>query len=315
MADTSFGRLTSLPQVVQGYNPTVDYLRLAAAFMIVQFHAHGPLAMLGEPAVGFFVIVMVWFTMMGLRRPKQERGPYLRQRSLRLLYPFMVWVALHLLAKIVANGFDPVRTWTEFRPYLPPEGSFGQLWFLPWAVLVSALLAMLFWKRDPEIAGPGGALAGLAVCGIVTLACLSAWSFLDLPLLAGLCILYTPSVVNGVVLFMARQRSGLLLAIAAALTVLALGLQMAGLRGAPQIYVGVPVTILALTVALPRLSWSGRAGTMAMDIYLCHVLVIAVMSGLLGIDSTTVAGSLLCCLGAFAVALVMQIEAVGRWLR
>ncbi|OWJ75335.1 hypothetical protein CDV49_17370 [Haematobacter genomosp. 1] len=62
------------PRISLGYNPTVDYIRFLAALVIVQFHARAPLNVIGQGAVGFFILAMIWFTLNGLQRRKEPVG-------------------------------------------------------------------------------------------------------------------------------------------------------------------------------------------------------------------------------------------------
>ncbi|WP_136683163.1 acyltransferase family protein [Falsirhodobacter xinxiangensis] len=295
----------SAPTVQEGYNPTIDYLRLAAALVIVQFHSKSTLAPLGESAVAFFTICMVWFTLRGLT---SGRPAALGQRTWRLMQPFFVWCAIMLACKLgqaFATGGDPM---VEIWRFLPPRGSFAQLWFLPWAVGVTFMLAWAARRTVMQISSWGQLGAALVVLGVGSLPLLALWADDSLPLILRLGALYLPSVGMGVVIFAARGNGVLLLSAAMGCSLLGSLLDIVGIEGAQQFLFAPLVMAVALMVRLPELGWTRRLGQVSMDVYLVHMLVIAVAYSLPVPAPHTAAGGILIVLASLAIAATMQLR-------
>ena len=308
---------TALPglALVEGYNPTVDYMRFLAALVIVLFHAHAPGGQAGETAVGYFTLVMVWFALHGASRHAGPLGPVLRSRCAKLLYPFIVWNLIYLAAKAAQTMVSGGSFWGELAKWLPPAGSFGQLWFLPWAAVISAGIFIAAQFIRFEIRTPQAAAIGCGLAALVTLGALRLWTHAELPPFLALSVLYLPSVVAGIVIFALRRAPLALLTAAVGISLFGLVLQQFGLQGTQQLIFAAPLMALSLFLRTPRFRWTKAAGAMSMDIYLVHLLSIAVMSSILGIPTTTLSGGILIVLLAFAMALPLQIPTLGRWLR
>lgn len=298
--------------VLDGYNPTVDYLRLLSAVVIVQFHSQATLAPLGESAVGFFVICMVWFSLKGLTsgRPADLGG-----RARKLMYPFFVWAGLMIACKLghaLLTGRDPVA---EVLNFVPPGGSFSQLWFLPWAVLVTWLLALAARHLPMRIASWGQLGGSLALLGAGSALLLEVWAREDLPLMLRLSALYLPSVGVGMMIFAARGDGVLLLAGALGCCVLGLVLGAVGVVGVQQFLFAPLLMAAALMVRGPEFAWTRRLGQISMDLYLVHVLVIAMVYALPMPRPGTMIGGIAVLVFSFAMAAVMQIKPIGNRLR
>lgn len=297
--------------IAEGYNPTVDYLRLSAAIVIVQFHASATLAPMGEGAVGFFVIVMVWFTLrsaLTLTHPLR----YLSERARRLLRPFAVWTVI-LLASKIADGLlrgDPAGNIVHF---LPPNGSFAQLWFLPWALLVTAALVAVqpLWAH-PVTTG-AGMLRGVVAVTLGAAVLLAVWMQDDLALILRLCALYSVSVLAGVLLFRLRADGLLMVAAAAGLCAGGIALRLCGFEGTQQMVAAPPLLVAALMIRLPEAGWTRRLPVLSMDIFLAHTAVIAVVG--LALPYGSAGAGIAAVVGSIAVALVLQAAPFGRWLR
>lgn len=301
-------------RVISGYNPTIDYIRFACALVIVQFHAKAPLGYFGEAAVGFFCMAMAWFIMLGVRNPKGELKAGLADRTRRLLYPFFVWGAIQILTQGLDAAVHGKNLLTELKGWFPPEGSFAQLWFLPWAVVISIALTLLFWKKDIALSWRSllPALAGLALASFL---CFAVWGSRTLPLILALSVLYLPSVLAGMILFAVRGDGVKLVSAALAICGIGVGLWAKGLPGTQQLIIAAPLMAVALMVPTPKFSWTRSMSGMSMDIYLVHISILAVLSGLGLFSVATHFGGFMACLLSIAAALVMQFPAIGRWLR
>lgn len=300
-----FNRLSGDPTALcvrEGYNPTVDYVRMLSALVIVQFHSQSVLAPLGESAVGFFTLCMVWFTLRGF---SSGRPANYAQRVRRLMVPFAVWCAITLACKLghaALTGRDPMA---ELGHFLPPDGSFSQLWFLPWAVGVTFLLGAVA-RHVTLVVDWGTLVAALAALGAGSVLLLQIWGQEDLPLVLRLSALYLPSVGVGVVIFAARHSGPMVLAAALGCSGLGVAMGLLGVPGVQQFLFAPPLMAAALMVRSPEFGWTRGLGQMSMDIYLVHVLVIAVVYALPLPAPPTALGGVIVVAASIAVALAMQ---------
>lgn len=305
------------PKRIVGHNPTIDYLRLLAALPVVLLHAHAPFGFLSTASVGFFAMTMVWFLMLGLTSPSASAGSLMCKRGRRLLYPFVIWGTLQaggVMVDAVASN-ESVRG--DLVDWLPPDGHFAQLWFLPWAACICALLIALFWKRDIRIRGTAAILLALTATVVFSVACLTISRVATIPPLLELFIQYLPSVGIGM-LFVALRDDGMaLLACAAALVVVGLGLDAMGFAGTLQLTLATPLLAVALFVPMPvpKAAWAARIAPLAMNVYLVHVLVLVLAKRLLDMPLDTLAGGIFVYLLSICVALVIQDSFLNRWLK
>ncbi|KFI24717.1 hypothetical protein CN97_14085 [Haematobacter massiliensis] len=303
------------PRISLGYNPTVDYIRFLAALVIVQFHARAPLNVIGQGAVGFFILAMIWFTLNGLQRRKEPVGAAIAMRGRRLLYPFLIWGVLQILAKVAQSVMTGGSLIEELQAWHPPVGSFGQLWFLPWALAVSAVLILLAQKTTFQISSWRPLLFWLVLFALATIACLEVWSWQELPLILRLSVLYLPSVGVGMLLFAVRNSGWILIFVTAIICLFGLVLRAAGMDGTQQLILAPPIMVLSLMVRTPEFGWTRKLGQLSMDIYLVHILMLSVAGAILGIATHTFAGGIMICLLSLGAALVMQLPQIGKWLR
>lgn len=302
-------------QVITGFNPLVDYLRLLAAFPVVLLHAHAPFGFLSDASVGFFAMTMVWFLMLGLAKPRGTPRELGKKRVRRLLYPFLIWGGLQASA-IAADALVSGGSVTaDLSTWFPPGGHFAQLWFLPWAAIVCMLLIPLFWGKDLQLQGAGRVVAGLVATALFSAGCLALAEVPQIPVLIQLFIRFLPSVAIGV-LFVSLRRGGEILLIAAAVIVLVgFVLRTIGLSGTLQLTLAAPVLAIALFVPLPRTRLSDWVAPLAMDVYLVHVLVLVTTATLLGIRFESLIGGLFIYLLSICAALVLEVSPLGRWLK
>jgi peptidoglycan/LPS O-acetylase OafA/YrhL len=303
-------RLFSLPG--NDYNPTVDYLRLIAAIEIVLFHAHAPLGQFGTAAVGVFVVLMVFFSLRGSQRGRMTSYEFILYRGPRLLRPYLLWSMVYIVmisAKAVIQH-EPIVG--ALGIWLPPNGSQGQLWFLPWALIVCVALnyfASFSWSGETE-----SRHVALLVAATVLLCpiCLMVWTYTDLPQFLALSILYVPSVMVAALVFV-FQKSAVHLTLVAIGSILgAWGMQTAGLNGTMQLSIGVPISIFAMCFRTPALSWSKQLNQLSMDVYLVHVAVLSAVVQLTPFSLWTVEGGALVVIISILVSLPLQIPRIAR---
>lgn len=277
-------------------NATLDILRLVAALVIVLFHAKSPGGEFMPAAMAVFSALMAYFAMAD--RGDQPFGTVVGKRGDRLLRPFLIWGAFYALIRIgdALAGGDPVfRTVAD---WLPPQGTMGQLWFLPFAFLAS--LAVILARRWlPALTMPVVALPLAAAVALVWIPALQAVP--PAPAMA-VYLDYVPAVFFGVALAAASPSRLALSLTGATALLIGLGLRVAGYGGTMPLELGIPILALALLLPCRATVMSDTAADLSMAIYLVHLFVLALSLralpfpvgslglGLLGICGSTLLG-------------------------
>ncbi len=286
-----------------GYNPTVDYLRMIAAILIVLFHAHAPAGEFSVASVGIFAVFFAFFTLNSARG--EAAADTVRARAARLLRPWATWSALYaalILGGALTSG-ESVSA--AFADWLPPHATQYQLWFLPWAFAVGlALVAAAPLIPDrPDAATASALLVGGALLSAIALLVADR---AGLPEFFALWALYVPSALAGGLAHLLRRSPTGLAVLAGGSVALAAAAYTAGLPGAQQLLLGVPAAVLALCLMTPASRWSRHLGKMSMDVYLVHAAVIAVLVRVFDVPT----GTALC--GVLAVAISFAFSATLR---
>ncbi len=292
--------------LTDGYNPTVDYARFFAAAVIILFHAGAPGHVFGEAAVAFFTIAMCMFGLRSAEKTKNQALPALRKRAIRLLHPWLVWSAVYLAAKTAQAIISGQPVMGELHAWLPPTGSQSQLWYLPFAVVVTVFLAALTQICEIAIQSRKNWLLAIMACALCSAPLLHIYTYADLPLFFGLCVLYTPSVFMGVLFYAVRNDVEWIIKQALLLTGFGLVLKTLGLLGTQQLIIGAPITALVLLVKTPAFSFTKLLGDYAMNMYLVHILVISILWNVGPVAPDTLAGGVLAVVGTIAAAVALQ---------
>jgi len=295
--------LVALPDC--GYNPTVDYLRMIAAILIVLFHSGGPAGRFSVAAVGVFAFFFAFFTLRSVRAAATDRP--IRDRARRLLRPWLMWSLLYATLILAGALTSDQSVSAAFADWLPPHATQYQLWFLPWAFVVALVLtcaAPLIPDR------PGIGATSLLLCGGAFLTALSLFvaARAGLPDFFALWVLYTPSAMVGALAYSLRWSAMGLTILAGGSVAIALILQDVGLHGTQQLLLGVPAALLALCLRAPASRWSRHMGKMSMDVYLVHAAVIAILVRVFDLPT----GTALC--GVLAVGISFAFSATLRGL-
>lgn len=294
-----------------GYNATVDYAKFLSAIGIVLFHSGAITGTFGEASVGYFSTIMVWFMCLALAKGLPN---FVSVRAKKLLKTFLIWVAIYIaiVAAVAVVRRKPVGF--EILSWLPLSGTFGPLWFLPWAVLVAAALALAFRFIPLEIKNAQHAAVAIVASMAITVACLMIWTSKALPLVLGLCILYVPSVLVGILIYQLRENRTNLVIFAISVSTFGLALSLVGLKGTSQLFLGAPAMVAALLLFKPSLPKSKALGVMSMDIFLVHYLVIGIVAGPLGFNPSEFVGALVVVILSISAALLMNTR-IGVRLR
>lgn len=227
-----------------------------------------------------------------------------------MLRPFLIWGAIYAVLRVAdamavqEPVLDTIVTW------LPPQGTMGALWFLPFAFLVSLALGAAR-RALPVLTRP---MVALPLAGIV--------SALWVPMLdamepaPGLAVYldYVPAVFFGLALAAAsRARVRLLLTGAAAL-VIGIGLRQAGFGGTMPLTLGIPVLTAALILPRPGTRLTRTMADLSMAVYLVHLLVLAVSLRVLPVPHDALALGLVVCGASTGLGFLLLRSRLGRRL-
>jgi len=135
--------------IAQGRNEAVDVIRLFAAAGIVFVHvAQTPTleawGNLFRFAVPFYLFASLYFQANSLTRsPDRPLGKYVVGRFKRLYLPFLVWSLIYLVTRDIKRIGLLDQGPIELRPALLWTGTEYHLWFLPFLLFWSIVLAVI----------------------------------------------------------------------------------------------------------------------------------------------------------------------------
>lgn len=312
MTDTDRAFPIADGRALGGYRPCVDFFRLAAAFCILLFHAHVPGFGFDHAAVGFFTIAAAYFAAQPSHLTTFDGA--LRARTRRILRPFAIWLAIYaaaIIAKALIFGLSPLD---RLMIWAPPDGTFFQLWFLPFVFLVSmaafasAPLLTVMSRTDAGFAGL------MAAAALVSAAALAVWNAADPPTGLGVFLLYAPSAAIGIALGHARGSGERLIAAAAAAVALGVALAAFGLDGTDQFVFGAPLMALALAAPSVRPDLARAAGDLALGVFLVHALMLSAVETGLGVPVSTPFGAAIASALSLGAAAVIRKSSLRRHL-
>jgi peptidoglycan/LPS O-acetylase OafA/YrhL len=119
--------------------PSIDLLRLVAAFGIVWAHMGAPGMIEGYAALAAFLILTAFLSLRSWRRSGGRR--FWMGRALRFLLPWVVWSAAFLLLESLRQGGLDVAL-SGLGPLDWLIGPTIHLWFLPFVLLASPLVPL-----------------------------------------------------------------------------------------------------------------------------------------------------------------------------
>jgi len=155
-------------------NEAIDVVRLIAAIGIVYVHAVRSPALdssrnLFRFPVPFYLFASFYYQSLSLRR-KTERTlrQYIAGCIKRLYLPFLGWSVIYFIARNIRRKFVLHVALARLEPGLLWKGVEYHLWFLPFLLAGSILLALIHWTILRHTRRWRWPLIGLAIaCGFV----------------------------------------------------------------------------------------------------------------------------------------------------
>lgn len=291
-----------------GRNATLDLLRLAAAFVIVLFHAGAPGGQYMNAAMAVFTALMGYLAMA--ERGAEPVTSILRRRARRLLRPFAIWAALYAALRLADAWMTGEPLSVAIASWLPPLGTMGQLWFLPFAFAAS-LAVMAARRALPELAPPALALALAVTASAIWLVMLEGAA--PVP---GLAVYFNfmPALFFGMALASTAGQPLSLVATGGAALALGLWLGSQGIGHTQQLTLGLPLLVIAMHLRRPGGRWSRIAGELSMVVYLLHLFILAVLLRFLPFPMGSLALGLLVAGLSAAAGLALLRSGFGRRL-
>lgn len=289
-------------------NASVDVLRLAAAFVIVLFHAKSPGGQLMPAAMAIFAALLGYFALAD--RSDQRLAMLVRKRSDRLLRPFLIWGVFYAALRIAdaRAAHEPVLD--TLVAWLPPQGTMGALWFLPFAFLVSLALGAAR-RALPVIATP---MVALPLAGIVSALWVPMLDAMEPAPGFAVYLDYVPAVFFGLALAAASSVRARLLLTGTTAFAIGLGLRQAGVGGTLPLTLGIPLLTAALLLPRPGTRLTRTMADLSMAVYLVHLLVLAVCLRVLPAPSGALALGLVVCGASTGLGLILLRSRLGRRL-
>lgn len=282
--------------------------------------------------LGVFAFASGLFVARGVSR--DGVGQYLRQRDVTFLWLFLLWTLIQGAVKLAAGS--SVNSTSSIGDILNLSHPQGQLWFLPWLIVVTTLAAIsgiwrsrlriiigvtlalvvsiLGWGTDPGVAGVQGLglwvffAAGVALqagplVAVVSRANAGAAALASVIALGGLVALVATGAATSPT--PSSGQSVTPLGVAAGLGATTLGI--------------CGVIAVARLMALARMSWFAVVGRRTLEIFLGSITFASgsrIVLARLGVDSVltqVVLGTLIGVVGPMLLAVVA--DRVGaRWL-
>ncbi|PZQ51496.1 MAG: hypothetical protein DI556_04880 [Rhodovulum sulfidophilum] len=294
-----------LPPPATTRRAAVEAARLPAALGVVWFHMQAPGWRIACGALGLFIILAVVFAAGAVAR--QGRAAFLRGRLARLAPPWLFWSGFYL-ATTAALLRDPLAALTPASPRAFLIGGALHLWFLPFLLLASGLVALV----APALRARRGFAALFMVALPLAVGCFWAQAALSPPAPFAQWAFGLPCVLYA--LLAARDGEGA----PARLGFLALVAAGAFALGARE-DIG-PFLITALGFELvwrlgPRGGWLAAGSGCAFGVYLLHPFFILVYHKLLAGDGRSPEAVLLVFAASFlATAALRRVPSMRRFL-
>lgn len=148
----------------------VEWLRLAACFGVVLFHLEAAGGRIGVGGLAAFMVVAIAFAALPSR--ETTTGKIWSTRFRRLGWPWLFWSAIYTLAKIAQAVVEGRGIATEFNWSMLLTGPRIHLWYLPFALVLTALARDGVRRGVVKLTPPW--LFGYALSSVVLIP-LSAW--------------------------------------------------------------------------------------------------------------------------------------------
>ncbi len=251
-----------------GRKASLDVLRLAAASIIVLFHAKSPGGQFMPAAMAIFTAIMGYLAIGD--RSDRPFASIIRKRAYRLLRPLMIWAAFYATLRIAdaVAAHEPLRQ--TLITWLPPQGTMGALWFLPFA-FVASLTLVAIRRALPVIATP---VVAIPLAGVLSILWVPMLDMIQPAPPIAVYLDYVPALFFGVALAAASSSFPLVLVTGLLALGIGLGLRSAGFGNTQPLEIGVPIVACALLLPHPGTGLTRATADLSMAIYLIHVFVL-----------------------------------------
>lgn len=254
-------------------NGLLDVLRFVAALGIVFFHLKVPGSILGLSALSFFTVVMCYFAASSTTE-ESFQGIF-KKLTVRLCWPWLIWSAIYILAKLTNAFVDSASYRSEFESWMWWTGPSMHLWFLPFAFTVSLLIYQLLAPiqlSDRMYWGFAAAIVPLClICFFVV-----ELKFLNIPWVQWVSVL--PAAAVGLALAAARNQTNRIIALMIAISIAFYGTQLDHLQLLSlQFYLGTLLAIFGTMLNLRSTRFTSWLGSISLGVYLAHPLCSAAL--------------------------------------
>lgn len=254
----------------------IELLRILSCIGIVFFHVGGPLATIGYSGLPIFMMISV---ALAVHRPLTGTSGdqhVVLTRALRFGLPWLFWSTIYGIALTIRAEYEGRPLFELFLPWMILTGPRLHLWYLPFAMVTTAALAVLarygLIARTPRAATLFAAIGALAI-----LICAAAITRVQAPPLAQ-WLFVAPAIPLGLILaarrpFASPDWSGLSRLTIGGLAGGTVALFLGWNDLAIPFMIASVATPLLWTLQRPAPRWIRQLSNLTLGVYLIHPMV------------------------------------------